>query len=102
MMSSMASFCYEQWYRESVSRRLTRVQKTALAKKISALTLKSAIWQDRKTDWRASFPELARYTSTGISGLRLCAVLSAILNELGGVPTLSGLRFPDKTKGRSE
>lgn len=74
---------YELWYQQDVSPNLTDEQKIALSQKISELTLKSAIWLDKDINYIEQFPELKPFSNTGkISGLQLCAVLSAIVKEI--------------------
>ena len=80
-MSDMASNFYKLHYREQISPYLTNDQKLAVANRISALTLKEPIWQDRVTDWIGDFPELAPYVNTKLSGLYLCTIMSAIVDE---------------------
>ena len=74
---------YTSWYKEDVSPHLDDSKKIDIAQRISELTLKSAIWLDKDTNYIEQFPELARYSSTKqISGLQLCAVMTEIVREL--------------------
>lgn len=83
MSEMMANMWYEEWYRKDVSPHLTKEQKITLAKKISELTLKSPIFLDRETNYIEQFPELKQYSNSKfISGLQLCATMSAIVKEL--------------------
>lgn len=90
---NMASFFYEEWYREKIAASLSDEEKMVLARKISELTLEAPIWTDRTTDWSSKFPELKPFSSTGkISGLQLVAVMGAIMNEKGKSETFSGIK----------
>jgi len=74
---------YTLWYQAQVSENLSTKAKILVAKRISELTLKSAIWLDKKTNYIGQFPELYAYSNSGhISGLQLCAVMEAIVKEL--------------------
>jgi len=74
---------YTLWYKEDVSEHLSTSEKIDVAKRISELTLKSAIWTDKETNYIEVFPELKPYSNSGhISGLQLCAVMSAIVKEM--------------------
>ncbi len=80
---AMADYFYTEWYRSDVSPNMSKEQKTALAKKISELTLEAPIWQDRKTNYIDKFPELATYSHSGrISGMQLVSVMTEIVHEL--------------------
>ena len=79
---TMPMFFYQTWYFETVRQHLTTEQKEDIAKRISELTLKSPIHLDRETNYINDFPLLAPYsTNKQISGLQLCAVLTAIIRE---------------------
>ncbi len=82
-MYSMAQYFYEDWYQKDVAPNLTDEQKTALMQKISALTLKAPIWQDKDKNYIDDFPELKQYSHNGkISGLQLCTVMECCLKEV--------------------
>lgn len=74
---------YKLWYQQDVSPHLFDLDtKIAIAKRISELTLKSPIWEDKDTNYIKEFPELEPYSTTKhISGLQLCAVMEAIVEE---------------------
>jgi len=79
----MSMMLYELWYKEDVQPHLSESTKINVAKRISELTLKSAIWIDKKKNYIEEFPELKDYSNTGhISGFQLCVVMSAIVKEL--------------------
>jgi len=81
----MAQAHYRLWYKKDVSPHLTKEQKEDMAKRISELTLSSAIWLDRDTNYIEQFPELKPYSNTGkISGLQLCKVMECVVAELSG------------------
>lgn len=74
---------YMLWYNEDVKPHLFTDTKIGIAKRISELTLKSPIWEDKDTNYIDQFPELKPYSNTGkISGLQLCVVMEAIVNEM--------------------
>jgi hypothetical protein len=52
--------------------------------RISNLTLEHAIWQDRETDFKDQFPELAPLVSkiVPLSGLYLVSIMKEIFSEL--------------------
>jgi len=81
----MAQVHYRLWYKKDVSPHLTKEQKEDVAKRISELTLESAIWLDRDTNYIEQFPELEPFSNTKkISGLQLCKVMECIVAELSG------------------
>lgn len=82
-MYSMATDFYKLHYNEAVAPHLTLDEKQGMAQRISKLTLQQPIWLDRDADWIEDFPELAPYVNTTLSGLYLCAILEAIVNEFG-------------------
>jgi len=76
---------YLMWYLQDVKEHLFYDTKMEIAKRISELTLKNPIWEDRETNYIKDFPELEPYSSTKqISGLQLCAVLEGIVKDLQG------------------
>jgi len=80
----MALNSYEQWYKESVSPNLTEEEKTTLAKKISELSLREAIFQPGLHYPHAMFPELVPFSHTEeFSGMQLYAVFTEIMKEKG-------------------
>ena len=57
--------------------------RVAVVYRISELTLRNPIWLDKDKDYIDQFPELAPYSNTKrISGLQLCAVMGAIVDEM--------------------
>jgi len=80
-MFDIASGFYRLHYREAIAQHLTNDQKLAVANRISAMTLKAPIWTDKDTNWLADFPELQPYVKTCLSGLYLCTIMEAIVNE---------------------
>lgn len=84
-LMEMSKFCYKEWYKKDVKANLTREQKDAVLHRISDLTLESAIWLDRETNFIEQFPELKPYShKPSISGLQLVAVMEEIFEELFG------------------
>ena len=79
--NDMASGFYRLHYREAIAPHLTNDQKLAVANRISELTLKSPIWTDRDTNHIGAFPELAPYVNIALSGLYLCTIMAAIVDE---------------------
>ena len=74
---------YRQWYKESVSQHLSEDEKLAVVYRISELTLRNPIWLDKDKNYIDQFPELAPHSNTKhISGLQLCAVMEAIVDEM--------------------
>ena len=57
-MEAMAEMWYRMHYKEKIGPNLTPEQKQSIIMRISDLTLESAIWLDRKTDYKNQFPEL--------------------------------------------
>ena len=82
-MFGMAEGFYRMHYIEAISPRLSAETKQDIAERISQLTLREPIWLDRDKDWIGDFPELRPYVNTTLSGLYLCALLKAIVEELG-------------------
>ena len=80
----MAEFFYREHYRQHMSKNLTDEQKKSVIMRISDLTLESAIWLDRETDYKQKFPELAPFVSSSakLSGLYLVAIMKEIFQEL--------------------
>lgn len=72
---------YMQHYQEAISPHLSDAEKREIANRISSLTLQAPIWHDRDSDWIDKFPELQGYVKTRLSGLYLCSILKAIVNE---------------------
>lgn len=81
-MHETAKTLYQTHYRGEISPHLTAKVKTTIAKRISAMTLKAPIWLDRETDHIESFPELQPYIQVRLTGLYLCAIMGAIIEEL--------------------
>lgn len=81
MFEDMAPSFYKLHYKEAIAPYLTNDQKLAVANRISAMTLKAPIWTDKDANWLADFPELQPYVNTTLSGLYLCAIMEAIVNE---------------------
>lgn len=80
-MQSMATSFYKLHYNEAITPHFTLDEKQNMAQRISKLTLRQPIWLDKDTDWIEDFPELAPYVNAGLSGLYLCAILEAIVDE---------------------
>lgn len=80
-MQSMATNFYRLHYTEVIAPRFALDEKQGIAQRISELTLRQPIWLDKDADWIGNFPELAPYVNTGVSGLYLCAILEAIVDE---------------------
>ena len=78
----MAEGWYQLHYQQRISPNLTDQQKEDVAKKISELTLRSPIWEDKKVDYSEQFPELKPYINTKLTGLYLCGILKGIVNDL--------------------
>lgn len=72
---------YMQHYQEAIGPYLSGAKKREIADRISDLTLQAPIWHDRDSDWIDKFPELQGYVKTRLSGLYLCSILKAIVNE---------------------
>ena len=83
-MCGMAEYFYRQHYSDVISKHLTHNQKIDIAKRISELTLKSPIWQDKEKDYKEEFPEM-QGINTKLSGLYLCAILKGIVDEMQGI-----------------
>ncbi len=81
MFEGMASSFYKLHYQDEIAPNLTNDQKLTVANRISAMTLKAPIWQDRDTDHLDDFPELQPYINTKLSGLYLCTIMGAIVDE---------------------
>jgi hypothetical protein len=82
-IGDMAYAHYLLWYMEDVKEHLLYDTKMEIAKRISELTLRNPIWEDRETNYIKDFPELEPHSSTKqISGLQLCAVLEGIVKNL--------------------
>lgn len=83
MLKFMAQTAYADWYKKDVAPNLTKEQKDAVMRRVSDLTLESAIWMDRETNHIEQFPELKPHSHSGtISGLQLCVVMQEIFKEL--------------------
>ena len=81
----MAQFWYEQWYWKDVAPKLTAEQKQELMQKISQMTLREPIWEDRERNFIDNFPELKPCSNCGkISGLQLVTVMECCLKEQQG------------------
>ena len=81
MFENMATSFYQLHYQEAIGPYLTNEVKLAVANKISGLTLKAPIWDDRETNWLADFPELRPFVGAKLTGLYLCTIFSAIVDE---------------------
>ena len=81
MFQGMAEACYCLHYQSGISPYFNDDEKKALAEKISGLTLRAPIWMDRGTNHIGEFPELKPYVNAKLTGLYLCAILSAIVDE---------------------
>jgi hypothetical protein len=82
-LQAMSRYFYMRWYNEDVAPYLTDEQKDAVMRRISAMTLKEPIWEDRETNWIEQFPELKPYSHSGrIDGLQLCTVMEGCLKDL--------------------
>jgi len=81
MFQEMAEACYRLHYQSGISPYFNDDEKKALAEKISSLTLRAPIWVDRETDRIGEFPELKPYVGAKLTGLYLCAILGAIVDE---------------------
>lgn len=82
MFAEQAQMYYMLHYREAISPYFTDKEKRDIAKRISDLTLQAPIWTDRETDFSAQFPELAGRVNVALSGLYLCSIMKAIVDEL--------------------
>ena len=80
-MFGMAEGFYRLHYIEAISPHFSPEAKQGLAERISGLTLRDPIWLDPDKDWIAAFPELQPYVKATLSGLYLCAILKAIIEE---------------------
>jgi hypothetical protein len=80
----MAEMFYRRHYMEVISKGLTEDDKRNLAKKISDLTLREPVWLDHEKDFSKDFPELKPYVNVKVSGTYLCAILSGLVEDLGG------------------
>lgn len=80
-MQSMATEFYKLHYREAIAPHFTLDEKRGMAYRISELTLQQPIWLDKGVDWAGQFPELVPYVNSPLSGLYLCAILEAIVDE---------------------
>ena len=81
MSQGMAEACYRLHYQTEISPYFNDDEKKALAEKISSLTLQAPIWTDRETNRVGEFPELKPYVSAKLTGLYLCTILGAIVDE---------------------
>lgn len=88
MFDIIAQGFYKWHYQEAIAPYLTNDQKLAIANKISALTLKAPIWTDRETNYIADFPELQGLVNTTLSGMYLCTLMAAIVDEFRNRPGL--------------
>ena len=79
--NNMATNFYKLHYQEAIGPCLTNEAKLAVANRISGLTLKAPIWNDRETNWIADFLELQPFVSTKLTGLYLCTIFAAIVDE---------------------
>jgi len=84
MLEAMAESWYRLHYQNEISKHLTEEQKIDIAKRISKLTLESAIWLDRDIDYSEQFPELKPYINVELSGMYLCAIMKGIVDEIQG------------------
>ena len=81
MFENTASGFYKLHYKEAIAPYLTNDQKLQIARRVSELTLQSPIWTDSKTNHLPNFPELQPYVNTCLSGLYLCTIMAAIVDE---------------------
>jgi hypothetical protein len=83
VMEEIPMMMYASWYKEEVSKKLTRKQKEKLLRKISDISLEKPIHTIGIEFDKKEFPELAPYSHTEkISGLQLYAVMTEIFNEI--------------------
>ena len=82
MFAEQAQVWYMLHYKEVISPCFTDEEKKDIAQRISDLTLKSPIWTDRKTNFLPQVPELSALVNVELSGLYLCAIMKAIVEEL--------------------
>ena len=80
-MFDMASGFYKLHYQEAISPHLTDGQKQAVANRISTMTLRAPIWLDRDTNHIDDFPELQPHVRAKLTGLYLCTIIAAIVDE---------------------
>ena len=81
MFQGMAEAYYRLHYQTEISLHFTDDEKKVLAEKISGLTLRAPIWTDGETNHIGEFPELKPYVNAKLTGLYLCAILGAIVDE---------------------
>lgn len=77
----MATGFYKLHYQEKISPYLTNDQKLTVANRISEMTLRAPIWQDRETNHLDDFPELQPHIKAKLTGLYLCTIMAAIIGE---------------------
>ncbi len=82
LFTGLAQGFYTTHYKEAISPYLTFEQKQDIAKRISNLTLQSPIWQDKDANYIEQFPELKGKVNVSLSGLYLCAILQAIVDDI--------------------
>ena len=97
MFGSMADAMYRMHYKKAIGPNLSGEVKKNVADRISTLTLKAPVWDDRETDWIEDFPELRPYVNAKLSGLYLCSILGAIVDEFRAKAelTIKGVRIND-------
>lgn len=81
MFEGMAEAMYKLHYQDEIGPKLTDDQRLAVANRISKLTLRAPIWDDRETDWIGDFPEFQPYIKAKLTGLYLCTIMAAIVDE---------------------
>ena len=81
MFEGMAEAMYKLHYQDEIGPKLTDDQRLVVANRISELTLKAPIWLDGATDWVDDFPELQPFVNAKLTGLYLCAIMAAIVDE---------------------
>lgn len=81
----MSKYCYEMHYHNVISQHLDDEAKKEVAERISQLSLTRPLWLDKDIDYVDQFPEIKPYINVSLSGLYLCAIMKAILEDLQGV-----------------
>ena len=81
MFGDMAQAMYKLHYQDEIRPNLTDDQKQTIANRISKMTLRAPIWQDRETNYVENFPELQPYVKAKLTGLYLCTIMACIVEE---------------------
>ena len=81
MFGDMAQAMYKLHYQDEIRPNLTDDQKQTIANRISKMTLRAPIWQDRETNHIEDFPELQPYVGAKLTGLYLCTIMACIVEE---------------------